>query len=96
MDAAAFLASIKLRASQSAAYDDPLAEVVLLIQQSPDTSECRALRKLLHVLATKAGTFREAEAWLFSGEIAGLTAALIDARIEGRYTEEEWQRACLS
>ncbi len=96
MDAAEFLTSIKRRASQDVAFKDPLAEVVLLIEQSPDSAECRALRKLLHVLMTKQGTFREAETWLFSGEIAGLTAALIDARIEGRYTEEEWQRACLS
>lgn len=96
MDAAEFLTSIKRRASQDAAFEDPLAEVVQLIEQSPDTAECLALRKLIHVLTTKQGTFREAEAWLFSGRIAGLTAALIDARLDGRYTEEEWQRACLS
>lgn len=67
-----------------------------LIQESPDTSESRALKKLLQVLVAKEGTIRRAETWLFSGEIAGLTTALIDARYEGRYTEQEWQRDCSS
>lgn len=93
MTTAASLSAITRRASPSPGYADPLATVLQLIQQTPDTSECRALRKLLEILATKHGTFREAEAWLFSGESAGLTAALIDARFEGRYSDEEWQRA---
>ncbi len=96
MDAAAFLASLKRRASSDTEYVDPLATAVLLLQLNPKTAECRALRKLLLTLATKQGTFRESEAWLFSGEMSGLTAALIDARIEGRYSDEEWQRAGLS
>lgn len=97
LSAAAFFAAIKRRAApDGAGYADPLSTAVWLIQESPDSSECRALRKLLQILLVKEGTFREAEAWLFSGEIAGLTAALIDARYEGRYTEEEWQYACLS
>lgn len=94
LSAAEFLAEIKRRAAPGGpVYADPLTTVVWLIHKSPDTSECRALKKLLIILAEKKGTFREAEAWLFSGEISGLTAALIDARYEGRYTEEEWQFA---
>lgn len=97
LSAAAFLAEIKRRATPGGAgYSDPLTTVVWLIQETPDTSECRALKKLLKILAEKEGTFRKAEAWLFSGEIAGLTAALIDARYEGRYSEEEWQSAASS
>ncbi len=96
MNTAANLSAITRRASPGPGYADPLATAVQRIQKAPDTGECRALRKLLEILATKQGTFREAEAWSFSGETAGLTAALIDARLEGRYSEEEWQRACLS
>jgi hypothetical protein len=96
MDTAAFLASLKLRAKSDIEYADPLPTAVLLVQLNPHTAECRALRKLLNTLSTTQGVFRESEAWLFSGEISGLTAALIDARLEGRYSDEEWQRACLS
>lgn len=66
----------------------------MLIQRNPDTAESRGLRKLLHTLASMQGTFRESEAWLFSGEISDLTAALIESRLEGRYSDEEWHRAC--
>lgn len=96
MDTAAFLASLKLRASPGTAYPDPLATARLLVQFNPNTAECRALRKLLKILAMDQGTFQEPEAWLFSGEISGLTAALIDARLEGRYSDEEWQRSYFS
>lgn len=96
MDTAAFLAALKKRARSDAEYADPLATAVLLVQFNPYTTESRALRKLLKTLATTQGVFRESEAWLFSGEVSGLTAALIDARLEGRYSDEEWQHACLS
>lgn len=95
MNTAAFLASLKRRTSVETEYADPLATARLLVQLNPHTAECRALRKLLQTLTTMEGTFRESEAWLFSGEISGLTAALINARLEGRYSDEEWQRACL-
>ena len=73
MSAAAFFAAIKRRAApDGSGYADPLATVVWLIRESPDTLECRALKRLLQSLVSKEGTFREAEAWLFSGEIAGL------------------------
>jgi hypothetical protein len=64
---------------------DPLATVRLYLQINPNEEENRALRKLLESLVNLDGTFHVAEAILFQGELGKLTAALIDARMAGRY-----------
>ena len=50
-----------------------------------------ALRKVIETLATGTGDFAESEAWLFSSETLALVDALIDARLQGRYPDMEWQ-----
>lgn len=94
MDIAAFLLALQRRASPKFEYPNPLRAATLYLQLNPDTAENRALRKLLKAIATGEGTMRESEICLFSGELASLTAALLDARLAGRYTKEEWLRAC--
>jgi hypothetical protein len=50
-----------------------------------------ALRKVIETLATGTGDFAESEAWLFSSETLALVDALIDARLQRRYPDMEWQ-----
>jgi hypothetical protein len=76
IDTAAFLVALKLRALTVADCADPLALASSLIHRDPDTAESRGLRKLLQTLVSTRGVFRESEAWLFSGEMSGLTAAM--------------------
>ena len=71
---------------------DPLATVQPYLQLNPDEGENRALRKLLQYLVNFDGTLYSPESVLFQGELGELTAALIDARIAGRYAVEEWQQ----
>ena len=59
MDTAAFLASLKRRASPRVEYPDPIATARLFLQLNPNAAECGALRKLLECLATMQGIFRE-------------------------------------
>jgi hypothetical protein len=94
MDAAAFLVALRKRAPAAEAPHDPLADARRLLAQDAETAERRALRRVIQALANSNGTFAETDVWLFSAETLGLVSALIDARLNGRYQEEEWQRAC--
>jgi hypothetical protein len=94
MDAAAFLVTLRKRAPAAEAPHDPLADARRFLAQHAETAEGRALRRVLQALARSNGDFAEIDVWLFSTETLGLVSALIDARLTGRYPEEEWQRAC--
>jgi hypothetical protein len=92
MSAAAFLVGIRRRAPVASQSRDPLADARRFLDARGETGEGQALRKVLTTLATGDGTFAEAEAWLFSGQTLGLVAALVEARIEGQYSANEWLR----
>ena len=53
-----------------------------------ETGEGQALRRVVETLATGAGDFDESEVWLFSAETLALVSALVEARMEGRYSDE--------
>lgn len=90
MDAAAFFASVRRRTAFTSTHRDPLAAARQYINHHGDTAEVQALRKVIKALAAKEGEFAESEVWLFGIETIALVAALVDARMEGRYTEIEW------
>jgi len=94
MDAAAFLVALRKRAPAAEAPHDPLADARRLLAQHAETAEGRALRRVIQALASSNSTFAETDVWLFSTETLGVVSTLIDARLNGRYLEEEWRRAC--
>jgi len=94
MDAATFLVALRKRAPGNCQPDDPLATAKRFLAQHAETAEGRALQRTLEGLASGTGKFTESDAWLFSSETLDLVVALIDARLSGRYQEDEWQRAC--
>jgi len=90
MDAAGFFAVVRRRTTFTSTHRDPLAAACRFINQRGDTAEAQALRKVIKALAAQEGEFAESEVWLFGTEAITLVAALVDARMEGRYTEIEW------
>jgi hypothetical protein len=52
-----------------------------------------ALRRLLTALADEALAEPIQDVTLFQGELGELTAALLDARLSGRYRATAWQLA---
>jgi hypothetical protein len=46
----------------------------------------------MDTLTSGDGEFAESEVWLFSAETLALVAALVEARIAGRYPDSEWWR----
>ena len=91
MNAAAFLLTLERRAPAAEPARDPLAGAHGFLTRHGETAEGQALRRVLRTLATGEGVFAESDAWLFSQETAALVAALIDARLSGRYPESEWR-----
>jgi hypothetical protein len=73
----------------------PLETAKLYLQLNPNEEENRAIRKLLKVIADGEGNLFANESLLFQGELGELTAALLDANLQGRYTAEEWRDAQL-
>lgn len=73
----------------------PLETVRLYLQLNRNEEENRALRKLLQAIVSEDSTLYASETLLFQGELGALTAALLDANINGQYTREEWQSASL-
>ena len=71
---------------------DPLTTSRLYLQLNSNEEENRALCKLLAALADFENAEPIRDAILFQGELGELTAALLDARMAGRYTNEEWQQ----
>ena len=94
MDTAAFLIALRKRAPGNHWPDKPLAAAKRFMARHAETAEGRALQRMIGVLSSGAGDFAESDVWLFSSETLDLVIALIDARLEGRYQEDEWQRAC--
>ena len=91
MNAAAFLVALRRRARAVSPVRDPLAEARRFLDTHGDTGEGQALSRVIETLATGAGDFAESEVWLFSAETLALVSALVEARMEGRYAEGEWQ-----
>jgi len=67
-----------------------LAAARHFIDKRGDTAEAQVLRKAIKALAAKEGEFAESGVWLFGTEAITLVAALVDAPMDGRYTEIEW------
>lgn len=70
---------------------DPLATARLYLQLNPNEAEKNAIRRLLATLADFEDSQPIRDVILFQGEPSELTAALLDARRVGRYTDEEWR-----
>ena len=92
MNAAAFLVALRRRARAISPVRDPLAEAHRFLDTSRETGEGQALRRVIETLATGTGDFDESEVWLFSAETLALVAALVEARLEGRYPDGDWWR----
>jgi len=69
--------------------NDPLATARLYLQLNPKKGENRALRKLLAALADFENAKPIKDVILFQGDLGQLTAALLNARRDGQYTDEE-------
>ena len=91
MNAASFLLEMRPRVTVVSLSRDPLADARRFLVERGDTGEGQALRRVMATLATGEGKFTEAAAWLFSGESLARVDALVEARIEGRYSENEWR-----
>jgi len=94
MDAAAFLILVQRKAGGSADLRDPLAAAKDLLAMSGETAEGKALREVLRTLASGNGTFKDADIWLFSKDRLRLIASLIEMRIAGLHSKEEWNDLC--
>ncbi|UCD69772.1 MAG: hypothetical protein JSW48_06915 [Betaproteobacteria bacterium] len=46
---------------------------------------------MIETLVTGTGEFDESEVWSYCNATLELVAALIEARPEGRYSDEEWR-----
>ena len=90
MNAAAFLIALNRRARLVCNTRDPLAAARAFLDVHGETGEGQALRRVLDTLASGNGEFTESDVWFFSTENLALVSALVDARIEGVYSEMEW------
>ena len=45
---------------------------------------------MISALVSVDGEFAESEVWAFSVTTSAIVAALVEARLEGRYSPEEW------
>lgn len=70
-----------------------MREAGIVDGDNPNAEENLALRKLLAALADFENAEPMRDAILFQGELGKLTAALLDARMAGRYSVEQWQEA---
>ena len=93
MNAAAFLLALRRRARAVSPVPDPPAAARRFLDARAETGEGRALRRVIETLATGSGDFAESDVWLFSGETLALVSALVEACMEGRYSDEEWRQA---
>jgi hypothetical protein len=91
MRAAAFLLLVNRHARLVSDARDPLTEARRFLDVHGATGEGQALRKVIKTLLTTEGEFTESEVWLFSAETLALVAALVQARIEDHYSNEEWR-----
>ena len=73
--------------------NDPLATACLYLQLNKKKDENHAIRKLLAALADFENAEPIKDVILFQGDLGQLTAALLNARRDGQYTDEEWHTA---
>jgi len=72
--------------------DDPLTAALSYLQVSPDEDEKHALRYLLQAIADGQGAPSALDPILHKGELGELTAALLDALQQRRYSVMKWQQ----
>ena len=82
-----------VQASASAAFPNPLNDVVQTIERNPAFPQSRLLTRLLSALMSQAGEFRSAEVFAFDIKTRALVVALLDAFASGIPGRDEWQRA---
>jgi hypothetical protein len=70
---------------------DPLSAAQAFLCANRGKPEAHALRCALSIIATWRGSFRDAQLWLLGPQSSAILAALIDARLAGRYTEHDWR-----
>jgi len=93
MDSATFLVMIQKRATRTNSAADPLKEAQKFIDEYGSTGEGQALRRVVEALWTGKGDFSESDLASFSAKSLALIPALVNTRIEGRYSEWQWHRA---
>ena len=93
MNTAAFLIAVRRQTHTTSPHPDPLAVAWRFLDEHGQTAEGQALRRVIKALAAKDGAFSESEVWLFSADTLPLIATLVEARLEGRYSEIEWWAA---
>jgi hypothetical protein len=91
MDAASFMLEIKRRTANRDSSRDPLFKAIEILAGIAPTAEGQALKRVLDALATREGSFRESDVYLFSSGTLALVATLMEARLADRYRESEWQ-----
>lgn len=52
------------------------------------------LRRIIAALATGGAEFSKSDVYAFDQQHLALVGALIEARLLGGYSEDEWQSAC--
>lgn len=93
METAAFLVALKRRvATELPQY--PITSARAFLEAYGDTAEGQGLRRVIITINCGRGCFSECDVWLFSQRTTAVAVALIEARLDGRYSEEEWHRAC--
>jgi len=92
MDAARFVVELQLRAGIPADVRDPIAAVRVYLDRA-DEDEAQALRLLIGVLLSGRGDFDEATLTVLTPGGAQLAAALVQARLNGLYSDAEWRSA---
>jgi hypothetical protein len=91
MKAATFLLALTRRARTTSPAQDPLAEAKHFLDENGETGEGRAVYKVIGTLISGTGDFDETEVWSYSNATLELVAALLEARLKGRYSEAEWR-----
>ena len=91
MKAATFLLALTRRARTRSLAQDPLAEAQRFLDENGETGEGRALYKVIETLISGTGDFDETEVWSYSNSTLELVAALLEARLAVRYSEEYWR-----
>jgi hypothetical protein len=85
-----FFLELNRRARATTQIEDPLALATLYLRDHASTGEGRALSRLIRALTGGIQQIPESDLWSFSSQGLDLAAALLLARMEGRYSQEEW------
>ena len=82
-----------VRADAIAAVDDPLAAVLLQIEQQPLHLQSRLLTRILSALTFGVGPFRQSELFTLDRSSRTLALALANARAAGSAPLSAWEAA---